>query len=210
MKSLFLIFSVLIAVTISRAQSGLSFLFPHFLYNGAIDTIAPGIASFSVTQYENTGTMRLQWAVTNTSANTYFAVERSENGAAFSVIGIVKSELKTNFSYQDEAPPKGLISYRVKQINGESSIYSPIQTLQLAGNISCKFYPNPVDKMLIVRSDQPIELTISDGLGKQMIVTRLEGGLKVLDVSLLEPGIYFITLYQKEANRIIRDKLIKK
>lgn len=210
MKSLFLIFSVLIAVTISRAQSGLSFLFPHFLHNRAIDTTAPAITSFSVTQYENGGNIRLQWMNTSTSANTYFAVERSENGSAFAVIGIVKRELKNNFSYIDEAPPKGLISYRVKQINSDGSIYSPIQTLQLAGNISCKFYPNPVDKMLIVRTDQPIELTISDGLGKQMLVTRLEAGLKVLDVSLLEPGIYFITLYQKESNRIIRDKLIKK
>jgi hypothetical protein len=64
--------------------------------------------------------------------------------------------------------------------------------------------------MLIVRSDQPVELSISDGLGKLVLLTKLDAGLRILDVSLLEPGIYFISLYQKEANRIIRDKLIKK
>jgi hypothetical protein len=64
--------------------------------------------------------------------------------------------------------------------------------------------------MLIVRSDQSVELIISDGLGKQVLFTKLDAGLRILDVSLLEPGIYFISLYQKEANRIIRDKLIKK
>ncbi|MFM2363645.1 MAG: hypothetical protein RLZZ316_2547 [Bacteroidota bacterium] len=208
MKSLLLIFSVLIAVTISRAQSGLSFLFSPLRYIAVADTIPGNFINFAI--LENTGAIQLEWAVATKSSNIYFAVERSENGSSFTVIGVVKNESQTSFNFRDEAPPKGLISYRLKQISSTGIAYSHVQSTQVAGNVSCKFYPNPVDKMLIVRSDQSVELIISDGLGKQVLFTKLDAGLRILDVSLLEPGIYFISLYQKEANRIIRDKLIKK
>lgn len=208
MKSLLIIFSVLIAVTISRAQSGLSFLYSPLRYLAVADTIPGNFINFTI--LENTGSIQLEWAVTTKNSNIYFAVERSDNGSSFTVIGVVKNESHTSFNFRDEAPPKGLISYRLKQTGSTGIAYSQVQSTQVAGNVSCKFYPNPVDKMLIVRSDQPVELSISDGLGKLVLLTKLDAGLRILDVSLLEPGIYFISLYQKEANRIIRDKLIKK
>jgi hypothetical protein len=113
MKSLLIIFSVLIAVTISRAQSGFSFLYSPLRYLAVADTIPGNFINFTI--LENTGSIQLEWAVTTKNSNIYFAVERSDNGSSFTVIGVVKNESHTSFNFRDEAPPKGLISYRLNK-----------------------------------------------------------------------------------------------
>jgi len=79
-----------------------------------------------------------------------------------------------------------------------------------SADVSCKFYPNPVDKVLIIRSESGVELLISDRFGKPLITDKFPAGLKVIDVSALEPGIYVITLFQKETGRQLTEKLVKK
>ena len=74
----------------------------------------------------------------------------------------------------------------------------------------CKFYPNPVDKVLIVRSELAVEVQIADGYGKPILNEKLPAGLRVVDVSALEPGVYVLTLFQKESGRVVTEKLVKK
>ena len=66
-----------------------------------------------------------------------------------------------------------------------------------------------IEKYLIVRTESPVELKVVDQLNKVRISKQLEVGLQLVDVATLEKGMYFITLFQKESNRLISDKLIK-
>ncbi|MCG7860345.1 T9SS type A sorting domain-containing protein, partial [Flavihumibacter sediminis] len=68
---------------------------------------------------------------------------------------------------------------------------------------------NPVDNVLIVRSEQPLDLILSDGNGKVRINLKLQAGLQTVDVSSLDKGLYIITLTQAESGRKITEKLIK-
>jgi hypothetical protein len=152
----------------------------------------------------------LRWYADSLVAETFFSIEKSTNGIDFNVIGVTKSTGKGWYEFLDESSLKGKVFYRLKLSNDNSSSYSEMVTTVLSAEVSCKFYPNPVDKALIVRSELPVDLQIADKFGKPLIVEKLQAGLKVIDVSALEPGAYIITLYQKEGNRLLTETLIKK
>ena len=82
-------------------------------------------------------------------------------------------------------------------------------SVAVAGYIDCKFYPNPVDHILIVRSDTPIDVTISDANGKVRVTENRVRGLHTINVSSLEKGIYLIRFSNKLINVISQEKLIK-
>jgi hypothetical protein len=144
------------------------------------------------------------------TSESFYAIERSNNGVDFNLVGITKTNNSGWIEFSDESPPKGKIFYRVKFSNGQLSYYSEMITATSSVDISCKFYPNPVDKVLIVRSEAGVDVQISDQSGKPLITDKFPGGIKVIDVSALEPGIYVITLFQKETGRQLTEKLVKK
>ena len=172
------------------------------------DTFPLPIHNFTVTQKDNKSLLR--WKSDSLPpAESFYAIERSNNGTDFSPVGITKNTNGGWFEFLDDAP-KGKLFYRVKLSTAQTSYYSEVIAATPSADVSCKFYPNPVDKVLIIKSELNIDLQISDANGKQLIAEKLQGGLKVIDVSSLEPGIYVITLFQKETNKIVVDKLVKK
>ena len=167
-----------------------------------VETLAAGVKD----NYK----VSLHWQTNALLSESFFVVERSINGTDFSAIGVIKNNAPGAYEFIDDAPQKGRMYYRVKITAGQSFAYSSVVSAVLLGDVSCKFYPNPVDKALIIRSEWPVDLQIADKFGKPLLSSRLPAGLKIVDVSALEPGIYVITLFQKDANRLVTEKLIKK
>lgn len=79
----------------------------------------------------------------------------------------------------------------------------------MPGDVTLKFYPNPVDQILIVRSDLPVDVQITDGNGRPRITEARVQGLHTMNVSSLEKGIYIIRFSDKLTNVIFQEKLIK-
>jgi len=152
----------------------------------------------------------VKWQTNVPLSGSFFVVERSINGTDFTAVGIIKNNAPGLYEFTDDAPLKGKTYYRVKITAEQSFAYSAVVTTVVSGDASCKFYPNPVDKALIIRSEWAVDVLIADKYGKPLLSSRLPAGLKIVDVSTLEPGIYVITLFQKDANRIISEKLVKK
>jgi hypothetical protein len=152
----------------------------------------------------------LKWQANALPGESFFVVERSINGTDFTAIGVLKDALQGAFEFMDDSPIRGKLYYRIKFTSGQSFTYSSIIAIVLSGDISCRFYPNPVDKALIIRSEWAVDLQIADKFGKPLISSRLPAGLKIVDVSSLEPGVYVITLFQKDSNRLVTEKLVKK
>lgn len=208
MKNFFIVFLLLISCVVCNGQAP-AVTIMHDAFQSA-DTTIPGlIQNLSVTIKDN-GRGLLRWKSDTTTAESFFAVERSTNGTDFNTIGLTKNTGTGWFEFLDESLLKGKVWYRIKLTAGPISAYSEIVSAVLSADISCKFYPNPVDKVLIIRSDLGVEVLITDRFGKSWITEKLQAGLKVVDVSGLEPGIYVITLFQKETNRLITEKLVKK
>ena len=182
-------------------------IIPDVLYLS--DTVPSPIHNFSISQKDNKALLR--WKSDSLpAAESFYSIERSNNGTDFSAVGVTKNTNGGWFEFLDDAPSKGKIFYRVKLSTAQNSYYSGTIAASPNADITCKFYPNPVDKVLIIKSELNVDLQISDGAGKLLIAEKLQGGLKVVDVSALEPGIYVITLFQKETNKLVSDKLVKK
>ena len=153
----------------------------------------------------------LQWSCASLASDQFFTIERSKDGKAFDVIGAIKGRTGQGvFEFTDEMPSPQNNFYRIRSTLPENKeIYSKIISRGVANARFCSFYPNPVEKYLIIRTESPVEVKVVDQLNKVRISKQLEVGLQLVDVGTLEKGMYFITLYQKESNRLISDKLIK-
>ena len=153
----------------------------------------------------------LQWSCAALSSDQFFTIERSKDGKDFEVIGAIKGRTGQGvFEFTDEMPSERNNLYRIRSVISENKeIFSKIISRGVANARFCSFYPNPVEKYLIIRTESPVEVKVVDQLNKVRISKQLEVGLQLLDVGTLEKGMYFITLYQKESNRLISDKLIK-
>jgi hypothetical protein len=125
------------------------------------------------------------------------------------VIGVIK--LKASYSsFVDEKPGSLRLYYRIKAASPSGEvIYSRVVPVGLSTLASVKFYPNPVQKILIVRTETPVEIRINDGNGKLRLQRQVASGVQLLDLSAIEKGLYIITLYQKDSNSIITEKLLK-
>src|SRR5688572_20071066 len=153
----------------------------------------------------------LQWSCPALASDQFFTVERSKNGKDFEVIGGIKGRAGEGvFEFADEMPSAFNNFYRIRSLISENKeIFSKIISRGISNARFSSFYPNPVEKYLIVRTESPVELKIVDPLNKVRISKQLEVGLQLVDVGNLEKGLYYITLFQKESNRLISDKLIK-
>lgn len=156
------------------------------------------------------GKMQLQWTIQSSNTKGYLNIERSSfKQGPFEVLAVLRQEGNTG-KFIDELPLKGSCYYRIKWVpeNGWQQL-STVVSSSFAGDMTCKFYPNPVDNMLIVRSEQALDLKLTDANGKPWMNLKLKSGLQTVDVSGLDKGLYIITLTQAESGRTITEKLIK-
>jgi hypothetical protein len=156
------------------------------------------------------GKLQLTWKVSATLPE-FFSIERSQDGKLFEVVGVLnKLASDRSFQWTDEAPKKGRSFYRLRYSYEQGiSLYSRTITAIVAGALNYKFYPNPVDHILIVRSEWPVDVQISDATGKiRMSHSRVQG-IYTINVSSLEKGVYLIRFSNKLTNVMSQEKLIK-
>lgn len=156
------------------------------------------------------GKVILSWMV-NGERPDYFAIERSDNGKIFELVVLLNNLKPGNyFQWADDAPKKGRSFYRIRySFVQDDSLYSKSIPVSIAGYIAFKFYPNPVDQVLIVRSEAPIDVQISDANGKLRISQPRVQGLVTINVSSLEKGVYLIRFSNQLTNVMSQEKLIK-
>lgn len=172
--------------------------------NGAVFTNFTGAIRES-------GKVWLQWDVDSAEDGDYFVVQRSTDGVTFETIGAMrKTGNNSHYELTDIAPPNGTNLYRIKYTGQDGKfLYSKQVQLSLSGDIEFKFYPNPVDKLLIIRTEHTIDVQIVDGVGSIRLNKRLQPGIQVINASSLERGVYVLRVADKESNRIVSNQLLK-
>lgn len=153
----------------------------------------------------------LKWDTDSAGDGNYFVIERSSDETHFETIGVVKVATGTDhYEIMDGTAPNGSDFYRIKYAvpTGEP-VYSKTMQLSLSGVVDFKFYPNPVDKLFIVRTEHTIDLQVIDAAGQVRVSKRLQAGIQVVNVSSLEKGVYVLRVTDKESNRAISRQLVK-
>jgi hypothetical protein len=172
--------------------------------------VHPPFASFTAVVRES-NRVWLQWEVDSIIDGEYFIVERSQDGIHYETIGALLSDNgKMHYELTDQAPPNGSDYYRIRYTGhtGET-LYSKPMVLKLSGDVDFKFYPNPVDKFFIVRTEHIVDIQILDPAGTVWLSKRLQPGLQIVNASALERGVYILRVTDKESNRAISRQLVK-
>ena len=153
----------------------------------------------------------LQWGTGSSSGVDYFVLEHGIDSSHFETLGILKRTASSNqFEFMDGNPSAGLNYYRIKSTDSSGLVlYSDIFQINIEGNPGFKFYPNPVDKFLIIDSQQPGDLQIISNTGNLLLTRQLQAGVQVVNVSSLEKGEYILRMLYKEGNRLVLDHLLK-
>ena len=175
-------------------RAGIRSLFVNF-------TATPGAANKVV----------LHWDTDSAADGDYFIIERSPDESHFETIGVVSAAAgNDHYDLTDGAAPNGSDFYRIKYTARTGTpVYSKTMQLSLSGVVDFKFYPNPVDKLFIVRTEHTIDLQIIDAAGSVRLSKRLQPGIQVINVSSLEKGVYVLRVTDKESNRAISHPLVK-
>jgi Secretion system C-terminal sorting domain len=153
----------------------------------------------------------LQWDVDSAEAGDYFIIERSTGGSQFETVGALRKDGSSNhFELNDMAPPNGSDVYRIKYSDQAGrQAYSKAIPLSLSGDVDFKWYPNPVDKLFIIRTEHAVDIQVVDAIGFIRVSKRLQPGIQVVNVSALERGVYTLRVADKESNRVISNQLLK-
>ena len=166
--------------------------------------------NFSCTVKER-NKISVQWMVDSVREGGYFVIERSNDGGHYETVGALKTTNSvTQYELTDNAPFNGSNFYRIKYAGITGHIgYSKTYQVSLSQNGGFKFYPNPVDKLLIIQTDHSMEMQIVSPVGVLLISRQLQPGLQVINVSMLEKGIYLLRVTDKENNKEIIEQLLK-
>ena len=166
--------------------------------------------SFSA-EVKDLSKVMLQWNVDHTSEGDYFILERSADGSSFETIGALRKEGNSDhYELTDLAPPNGTDLYRIRYTARDGHlIYSKTMQVSLSGRIDFSFYPNPVDKLLILRAAHSVDIQVVDAFGVVRLAKRLPSGIQVINISSLEKGVYVLRVADKESNRIVSSQLLK-
>lgn len=169
------------------------------------------IVNFTAVLKESGRSVSLEWDADSASEGDYFVVERGQDKGHYETIGALRSTgTKGHYELMDQAPPNGSNYYRIKYTgHKDSAVYSKTMELSLSGDVDFKFYPNPVDKVFIVRTEHSLDLQIIDPSGNTRLSKRLQPGIQVISVTGLERGVYVLRVTDKESNRAVSQQLVK-
>lgn len=153
----------------------------------------------------------INWKNSSQVSPEFVVVERSSGGGDFEMVAVLKQPgFGASFEWTDDAPAKGRNLYRIR-FDGDDGqpYYSKIVSALIAGDISFRFYPNPVDNILIIRSEGSLDVQVMDATGKVRSSHNRLQGIQTINVSSLEKGIYYLRINNRSTGITTQEKLLK-
>jgi subtilisin family serine protease len=172
------------------------------------------------------GKVNLEWSTATEKNNRGFEIQRKTGTSDFMSIGFAQGQGTktdpTNYSYTDYNSHKGLVTYRLKQIDFDGK-YTFSKEVTVDVPVATDFileqnYPNPFNPTTRINYSVPyasqIRLALYDILGNQVKVLTDEekapGNYSyTLNAAGLSSGVYFVRLNAGSSNWIIKITLTK-
>ena len=154
----------------------------------------------------------LRWTAPSVKAEDFFVIEKSVDAIHFDVISAMEASTGTDsvYSVTDNAVGNGAVSYRIR-ITGKDGreLCSKTINVNSVSDVDFKFFPNPVDKLLIVRSSHALNIQVMDTYGTIKFTQDVEAGMQIVNVSALQKGNYILKATDKATNTVISEQLVK-
>jgi hypothetical protein len=184
---------------------------------------APGDLSSSISSSETSATFSfftvtpingqavLRWAAPPLKSEDFFIVEKSNDAQHFETLSAMNASVADSvYSLVDNTAGNGTNFYRIR-ISGKDGQerYSKTVSLRTVTSSEFRFYPNPVDKLLIIRSPHPLSVKVTDVNGATWFSQDVEAGMQIINVSILQKGNYILNATDKSTNTVISEQLVK-
>ncbi len=170
--------------------------------------------------------VKLNWVAENEMNTNKFVIQRSFDGANYSDIGTkaVAGQINIPTAYEFDTDIQSvsmhsLIYYRIKaEDNIQRFAYSNVAAIRLGKITGIKVWPNPFLNDISISyngiSNGKADISITDNTGRIVWknvfnVSRGINQLTITDAAHLQPGIYFISIADRNANQFFVQKLSK-
>jgi hypothetical protein len=162
----------------------------------------PGVLTVPLTNFNvwnsNNNTAFLQWKTIDQYRSARILVERSTNAASWEPLtGIPQKDLFNQmYSYTDTRPLPGRSFYRLKMVTASGEIkYSESRNFVLTYDSKVKCFPNPFTSYIQLSGVKPGEhIVLTNIYGQRVPLPPVTGHPFQIDVSSLDPGVYFINV----------------
>ncbi|MGG7665874.1 M4 family metallopeptidase [Dyadobacter sp. BHUBP1] len=154
----------------------------------------------------------LEWVTSSESNNAYFAIERSTNARHFTEVGRVQGagnvSTTNHYNFTDTYFDKGIIYYRLKQVDTDSSFaYSRIVAIDAPVGRNIRFYPNPIQSSLHIElfewKNAEVTVKVTNTSGQTVMVlknARIQNGKLDIQFGKQPPGIYQVLIGNRKAS----------
>jgi hypothetical protein len=181
--------------------------------NGTLSPLPVKLISF--TAGGAAGGIQLDWKTSQEKDFYYFVLERAGADLQFAPIYRVEgnggNDVVATYAYLDKQPLSGKNYYRLKMVDlDESFDYSPVVVADGKSTSIVTVYPNPVteNEITITLNDKlasPIQLTLLDGSGTQVLQGQLEANTTSFQLPQnIRPGLYYLRLLSGSGQQILK------
>lgn len=164
--------------------------------------------------------IQLTWSTASELNNDRFEVQRSVDGFDWNQLGVVSGSGTTNltqsYGYLDGSAPRGLVYYRLKQVDydGKFDFLGPVAVDCQFESQTLSVHPNPAAEAVTVGftgvRDESAELSIYSTTGQQVYrspLTLTKGTVLLpVETSNWERGVYVVTVQTGEGS--YQEKLV--
>lgn len=165
---------------------------------------------FTVTAQNGHAT--LKWAAPPARSEDFFIVEKSLDAVHFEMLSAIDASTGPDSVYtmEDNSVGGASVSYRIR-IAGKDGreFFSRTVNMNSGPVADFRFYPNPVDKLLIIRSSHALSIQVMDAFGVIWFGQDVDAGMQIINVSALQKGNYILKATDKFTNAVIAEQLVK-
>lgn len=158
----------------------------------------------------------LNWSASETKPGRMYEVQRSANGSAFAVVGIMESAGVGSRQYAmiDEDVPQGTAIYRLKAIEEDgASRYSEERSVRIDANgTGLSLIPNPGQNEVMVKVPPAAvggRLLLLDAIGRLVLQASMQETQVHLDAAALPQGVYAALVMDAAGHSIARSTWVK-
>ncbi|OAV44224.1 hypothetical protein A3850_006825 [Lewinella sp. 4G2] len=151
--------------------------------------------------------IQLDWSVVQDDAHADFTVERSTDAASnwqsLGQVARVGQDGIASYGYTDTDVAAGMLyNYRIRQNDLDGSTdYSEIRSVTLDGARTVQVFPNPVAKVVTVRTAGDADFELLTALGQVVRTGRIVNGSVDIDLTELPSAIYQLVVTDEAAER---------
>lgn len=154
----------------------------------------------------------LRWSAPPVNSEDFFIVEKSLDALHFEMLSAMnaKAGMDSVYSMVDSYVGEGNVFYRIR-IAGKGGKEFCSKTVNMCSVPAAdfRFYPNPVDKLLIIRSSHALSVQVMDVNGVIWFTQEVNPGMQIVNVSALQKGSYVLKATDKSTNTVISEQLVK-